>query len=262
MPCFENWQSIEKMRPKKTRPKIGVFSFTSCEGCQLQVLSLEREFALLVELLEIVNFREATSLRRGDYEIAFIEGSITRSSEIEELRRIRAAAATLVAFGACAHLGGVNNLKNLHPKSTWNAVVYGNKVVAPDTIPTMRVADVVTVDYTLPGCPIDKAEFVRFVQRLLIGIRPRLLDTPVCIECRSKANVCLVEEGGWCLGSVARGGCGAICPCFRESCAACRGLLEEANIGSLKGILAARGLSPSDIRSKFELFNALEEFHI
>ena len=240
-------------------PKIGVFSFTSCEGCQLQILNLEDEIPTLIEQIDIVNFREAIDEKGQDYEIAFIEGSVTRESEIEEVKRIRERARVLIALGACSHLGGVNVLKNFHPQGSWLSTVYGRSDIFSDTIPTKRIKDVVPVDLVLPGCPIDKREFLRFVQGLLLNIKPRLPDYPVCVECRSKGNVCLVEEGKWCLGSVTRAGCGAICPTYRDACAGCRGIVEGSNIESLRNILMEKGYSKEEIRDKFRIFNGLEE---
>lgn len=240
------------------KPKVAFFSFSSCEGCQLQVLNLEEELPTLLGFIEIVNFREAIDEKRDDYDIAFIEGSITRESDIHELREIRTRAKVLVAFGACADLGGVNALKNFHPQDSWLPAVYNRRDYFADTMPANRVKDIVPVDFVVPGCPIDKGEFLRFVQSLLLGIRPRIPDYPVCVECRSKGNVCLVEEGKWCLGSVTRAGCGAICPTFRDPCAGCRGLTSAPNIESLFTILMEKGYSREEIREKFRIFNGLE----
>jgi len=96
------------------------------------------------------------------------------------------------------------------------------------------------------------------MQGLLLKIKPGLPDYPVCVECRIKGNVCLVEEGGWCLGSVTRAGCGAICPTYRDACVGCRGLVDEPNVESLCNILMEKGLSRVEIRDKFNIFNGLE----
>ncbi|MBI5756526.1 MAG: NADH:ubiquinone oxidoreductase [Nitrospirae bacterium] len=244
------------------KPKIGVFSFTSCEGCQLQILNLEDEFMTLIDYIEFVNFREAISEKGEDYEIAFVEGSITRESEIAELKNIRERAKILIALGTCSHLGGINVLKNFHPQDSWLPSVYGRKDLFTDTIRTKRIKDVVPVDLVIPGCPIDKGEFLRFVQALLLRIKPVLPNYPVCVECRTKGNVCLVEEGKWCLGSVTRAGCGAICPTYRDSCSGCRGLVSEPNIESLCNILMEKGLTKEDVRDKFNIFNGLETINI
>jgi coenzyme F420-reducing hydrogenase gamma subunit len=250
------------MGKKIQKPKIGIFSFTSCEGCQLQILNLEDELPAIIERIDIVNFREAMTEKGTDYEIAFVEGSITMENEVEVIEGIRKQASVLIAIGACAALGGVNNLKNLHPKENWVAGVYKRDDLFTDTIHTKRISDVVKVDFTIPGCPIDKIEFLRFVNHLLIGIEPRLPNYPVCVECRSKGNVCIVEEDGWCLGSVTRAGCDAICPTFGESCAGCRGILEEANIAGLVTVLTEKGFSIDEIKSKFELYNQLEDIEV
>ena len=261
-------------RPPKVRPKVAIFSFTSCEGCQLQILNLEREFVELLSQVEIVNFREAIDDRRDDYEIAFVEGSVTTGAEAEEVKEIRAKAKVVVAIGACAHLGGVNNLKALHPRAEWLDRVYGGAKLAgaESSIETLRISDVVKVDFVLPGCPIDKREFLSLVTSLLLGGTPTLPERPVCVECRSKGNVCLVEleagefedagKKGWCLGSVTRAGCGAICPTYGDPCVACRGIVEEANTVSLVEILAENGYTTEEVQAKFEFFNLKEQIKL
>lgn len=239
------------------KPKIGIFSFTSCEGCQLQILNLEDELPSLVDYIEIVNFREASSYRSNVYDIAFVEGSITRESEVEELKKIRENARILIALGACAHIGGINSLKNFHPPHTWLSTVYGRQDLFADTFTTRRVEDVVPVDMVIPGCPITKEEFLKFVKALLMHIIPRVPDYPVCVECRSKANVCLVEEGKWCLGSITRAGCDALCPTYREACIGCRGFVENPNIDSLMDILEEKGYPKNEVIQKLSVFNAL-----
>ena len=248
--------------PRRPIPKVGVFSFTSCEGCQLQILNLEDELPSIIERIEIVNFREAMTEKGTDYDIAFVEGSITMESEVGELKKIRETAGVLIAIGACAALGGVNNLKNLHPKEKWLPGVYQRDDLFTGTTHTRRISDVVKVDFVIPGCPIDKGEFIRFVSYLLIGIEPRLPDYPVCVECRSRGNACIVEDDGWCLGSVTRAGCEAICPTFGESCAGCRGILEDANIPGLVTVLNSKGFSTEEVRKKFELYNQLENIEV
>ena len=59
------------------KPRLGFFSFSCCEGCGLQVLNLEDELLDILGVVEIVNFREAMTEQSDDYDIAFVEGSIT-----------------------------------------------------------------------------------------------------------------------------------------------------------------------------------------
>jgi len=239
------------------KPKIGVFSFTSCEGCQLTILNLEEEILALLGHLEIVNFREAVDEKRSDYDVAFVEGSITRESEAEELRRIREAAKFLVAIGACACIGGVNALKSLHDPEETGKAVYGEGAVHFDTLPVRRVRDVVPVDYEMHGCPVSKKEFLRVTAELLLGCVPRMPVDAVCNECKALANVCLWDKGECCLGVVTREGCGAICPTYGEGCAGCRGFVDHPNLDSLVEVMRDRGISPSEIRNRLTRFNAL-----
>lgn len=239
------------------KPKIGVFSFTSCEGCQLTILNLEEEILALLGHLDIVNFREAIDEKRDDYDVAFVEGSITREVEVEEVKAIRANAKFLVAIGACACLGGINGMKNLHDLEEAKSAVYGAGARHFDTLPTRRVRDVVPVDYEMHGCPIDKKEFIRVAAALLMGQVPKVPSDAVCNECKSKANVCLYDKGEYCLGAVTREGCGAICPSYGEICVGCRGFVDHPNLDSIVEVMKSRGLSKRDIWLRLTQFNAL-----
>jgi sulfhydrogenase subunit delta len=239
------------------KPKIGVFSFTSCEGCQLTILNLEDEILALLGHLDIVNFREAIDEKRDDYDVAFIEGSITRDIEVEELKEIRKHAKFVVAIGACACIGGVNAMKNLHEIEETKKTVYGDGAKHFDTLPVRRVRDVVQVDYNMNGCPIDKQEFLRVAGALLMGQVPKMPVDAVCNECKAKANVCLYDKGEHCLGAVTREGCDAICPTYGEICIACRGFVDHPNLDSMVEVMKERGLSKKDIHNRLTQFNAL-----
>ncbi len=239
------------------KPKIGVFSFTSCEGCQLTILNLEDQLLAILGHLDIVNFREAIDEKRDDYDVAFVEGSITREVEVREINEIRARAKFLVAIGACACLGGVNGMKNLHDLEDAGRTVYGEGSKYFDTLPTRRVADVVKVDYEMHGCPIDKGEFLRVTAALLMGQTPKQPTDAVCTECKAKANVCLYDKGEHCLGSVTREGCGAICPTYGEICIGCRGFVEHPNLASIVEVMKSRGLGRRDIANRLTRYNAL-----
>jgi coenzyme F420-reducing hydrogenase gamma subunit len=236
---------------------VAFFSFTSCEGCQLTVLALEDDLLDLLGQIEIVNFREAIDDRRQDYDVAFVEGSITTGAEAEELQEIREHAKFLIAIGACACLGGVNALKERHDAAQIRHRVYGEDARHFPTLPTRRVRDVVPVDYELHGCPIVKQEFVHVVKTLLIGQVPAVPDRAVCTECKVRANVCLYERGVCCLGPIARAGCGAICPTFAEGCAACRGFVSDPNLVSMIEIMKSKGMTRAEVEDALTLFNAL-----
>jgi coenzyme F420-reducing hydrogenase gamma subunit len=239
------------------KPKVGVFSFTSCEGCQLEILNCEDEMLDLLAAIDLVNFREAIDDRDDDYEIAFVEGSVTTPEEVHELQGIRNRARILVATGACACLGGINALKNLHDISYVRRKVYGESSHCFPTEPTKRITDVVRVDYELHGCPISKREFLEVTKALLLGLRPEPSNHAVCTECKQRANVCVFEKGMVCLGPITRAGCRAICPSFGGACVGCRGLVSNPNLASMIDVMKSKGLSRTEVEERLTQFNAL-----
>ena len=240
------------------KPKIALFDFTSCEGCQLTVVDSLQTHPELLEVVEIVQFREAMTEKGQDYQVAFIEGSCTRESDEERLRQIRQQASVVVALGACAHLGGVNALKALHPLEEVRQIVYGDKAHWYETYDARPIDAVIPVDFAIPGCPIDRDEFIACVKALLLGKKPPIPDYPVCVECKLKENVCLFTLGKVCLGPVTRAGCKAICPSYGQSCEACRGYISNPNDTSMRELLAKHDLTPEDITTMYTLFTTYQ----
>lgn len=241
------------------KAKLGFFDFTGCEGCQLEVLNFETELVELLNHVDIVNFREAKTEREDNYEIAFVEGSITRESEIPRLKKIRQQAKIVVALGACACLGGVNCLKNFRPMKENLRIVYGDAAKYYDTIPARPISSIVPVDYYVPGCPIDKKEFLKVTKALLLGKRPEIPNYPVCVECKLAGNICAFDKGETCLGPVTRAGCNAICISNGRHCWGCRGPVDDPNTNSEKEILQKHGLTVEDILNQFRIFNGYLE---
>ena len=240
------------------KPKIAFFDFTCCEGCQLTVVDSLQTYPELLEAVEIVQFREAISERGEDYLVAFIEGSCTRESDEARLKQIRERAAVVVALGACAHLTGVNALKSLHPLDEVRQYVYGDKAAWYDTYDARPIEAVIKVDFAIPGCPIDRDEFVAVVKALLLGKKPPIPDYPVCVECRLRENTCMYTIGKVCLGPVARAGCKAICPTYGQSCEACRGYITHPNDSSMRDLLAENGLTVDEVMSMYTLFTTYQ----
>lgn len=243
------------------KPRLAFFSFASCEGCQLQFLNLEDEILDIVPHVDIVEFREAIDNHSDDYDVAFVEGSITRPADEEKLKKIRERAKFIVAFGACATTGGVNRLKNFLPLDDAKRIVYGEKATLPvfDTYPTKSVGEVVKVDFNLHGCPASKKEILELTQALLQGRAPRFGRYPVCVDCKLRENVCLFQKGDFCLGVITRMGCDQPCPSVGARCIGCRGLIEEPNKNAAQDVLADIGLTVDDILREFRLFQGYAE---
>jgi sulfhydrogenase subunit delta len=245
------------------KPKVAFFDFACCEGCQLTVVDSLQTHLELVEAVQIVQFREAMTEKGEDYQIAFVEGSCTRPEDEERLLRIREQAAIVVALGACAHTGGVNALKNLQPSlQNVREYVYGDKWWWYDSYPARPISAVIQVDAFVPGCPIDRFEFLSVVKNVLLGKKPAIPDYPVCVECKLKENICMFDKGGTCLGPITRAGCGAICPTYGDGCEGCRGLISRPNEDSMKDVLAKAGLTVEQLMSKRTMFNAYDPAQI
>lgn len=243
---------------QNNKPKIAFFDFTSCEGCQLTVIDSLQTHPELLEVVNIVQFREAMTEKGEDYQVAFIEGSCTRESDESRLREIRQQAAVVVALGTCAHLGGVNALKSLHPLPEVRRYVYGDKADWYETYDARPIEAVIPVDFAIPGCPIDRNEFISAVKALLLGKKPPIPDYPLCVECKLKENICLFTRGQVCLGPVTRAGCDAICPTYGQSCEACRGFITNPNDTSMRSLLAEHDMSVDEISAMYTMFTTYQ----
>ncbi len=244
-----------------SKPKVAIFDFACCEGCQLQIVNLEEEILDLISLVEPVEWREAMSEQSEEYDIAFIEGSITRAADEKRIKEIRARAKVLVALGACATIGGVNKIKNRFEMDEVRECAYGEDGMMPhlDTYPTKAVDEVVKVDCHIHGCPIEHEEFAYIVRCLALGKTPEIPNYPVCVECKLKENVCRFEYDEICLGPITRAGCGAVCPTGSAWCFGCRGLVDNPNVNAARDVLDKYGKTVDDLKLKIGLFNQTQE---
>lgn len=239
-------------------PKLAVFKFTSCDGCQLTLLDCEDELLALAERVRIARFLEATRAELGGpYDLAIIEGSITTAADAARIERIRARSKTLVSIGACATAGGIQALRNFADAGELVSSIYAS----PETIETLAtstaIAEHVPVDYQLWGCPPDKGQLLEVIDAFLSGRRPQIEDCSVCVECKRAGHVCvLVAHGTPCLGPVTHAGCGALCPGFDRGCYGCFGPKETPNTPSLDARLVQLGRSRRELVRDYRGVNA------
>ncbi len=238
------------------KPKIAFFDFAGCEGDQLQIANLEETLLELLAHVEVVAFREVMTGETSDYyDVAFVEGSITRPADEERVKDIRAKTGVLVALGACATIGGVNCMKNFIPEPIYREQVYGEHARWYPTYAARPVCAVTPVDAEIHGCPIDRNEFLRVTKELLLGKKPWLPDYPVCVECKMAGNVCRYELGRPCLGIITRAGCGACCVTEGAHCWGCRGLAPHANIDAARHVMVDRlGLSRAETQDMLRFY--------
>ena len=242
---------------KPRRPKVAVFDFTSCEGCELQLANKEETLVAFLRAIEITAFREISSAPAAPYEVALVEGAITRADEVERLTAIRAHAKVLVALGSCACFGGVARLKNAFDLEATNREVYGD--LPKLTGPTRALREVVPVDLELPGCPVSKDEVERVVQHLIMEVPYEPPVVPVCVECKQRWSSCVFEHGQLCLGPITRAGCDAPCPAGGLGCWGCRGPTAEPNYRSFFATARERGFGVDEIEERLAFFGGFSE---
>jgi sulfhydrogenase subunit delta len=243
------------------KPRIGIFSFTCCEGCSLAILECENELLDVLNIVDVVNFREGMTEKEEDVDIAFVDGSLSTHHDVEKMKKIREHAGLVVAIGACAHTGGVNAMKNNLDLNEVKRYVFGDKADHFDSIPARPLSAEVQVDAALPGCPIDRSEFLRLVLDVAQGKTFRLPNYPVCVECKLQGNPCLFDLGLDCMGVVARAGCNAICPTFGDPCEACRGFVDHPNSESHQEVLKKAGRTVEEIMHRYTRYNSFKPEH-
>ena len=242
------------MQPKR-KLRAAFFDFAGCEGDQLQIANLEEKLLDLLEIVDVVRFREIMSEKPDDYDIAFIEGSVTTSHDAERLKKIRENADIIVAIGSCATIAGINAIRNKQDPELVQERVYGEDA---DMVESWDMAKpihaVIDVDYKVPQCPIDREEFLHVVESIVMGREPFIPDYPVCVECKLNENICAFERDAFCVGPVTRAGCNATCINEGQICWGCRGLIDNPNENAHRDVLEKYGLTPEEIMNKFSLY--------
>lgn len=273
----------ERPRPAEPhgKPRVAFYWNASCGGCEEAVVDLGEGFAALLEKLEVVFWPVALDFKRRDVEaipdggidVAFVNGAVRLSEQDDWAHLLRRKARILVSFGACAHMGGVVGLGNLSepeeileaayrsPPSISNpgAPLPGRRVDAAGhdlSLPvllsrTLPLAEVVPVDYTIPGCPPSPPVIASAIDRILSGEPPapgavlapnaalcescpRRQSRPERLEVRELRRMatsaiderCFLAQGLVCLGPGTRQGCQPGCVEVGMPCRGCFGPLD------------------------------------
>jgi sulfhydrogenase subunit delta len=247
--------------PSAKKPKLAVWKFASCDGCQLSLLDCEEELLAVAGAVDIAYFPEATrAMVRGPYDVSLVEGSITTPHDAERIHKVRRASRILITIGACATAGGIQAIRNFKEVSDFVRIVYPS----PEYIDTLNkstpIADHVFVDFELRGCPISKAQLLEVVSALLNGRKPNIPPYSLCIECKRRGNVCvMVSQGIPCMGPVTQTGCGVLCPSYDRGCYGCFGPKETPNTASLSEWFRGLKVSKDNVVRMFRTFNAYAE---
>lgn len=246
---------------KVKKPKVAVFKFASCDGCQLSLLDAEEELLAVAGEIDIAFFPEASRrMLKGPYDVSLVEGSITTPHDVEMIREIRKQSGALITIGACATAGGIQALRNWKDVKEFIQVVYATPEYISTLVRSLPISSYVKVDYELHGCPINKYQLVEILNAFLNNRKPIISSHSVCMECKMKGNVCvMVAHGTPCLGPVTHAGCGALCPSFNRGCYGCYGPMDSTNTSALSKQFKSLGESKFEIMLAFRGFNAYAE---
>lgn len=188
--------------PVQAKPKIAFYWCASCGGCEESLVDMADALLEVAELIEIVLWPVAMDFKRHDIE-AMPDGSLTatllngaiRTSEQEEMALLlRRKSQLMIAYGSCAHTGGVPALANQFTKAEILKYVYhdapsvanpqgtepqtefhenGWSAELPEFRSGVRSLDqVVDVDYYIPGCAPNPELVVSALKALLSGEAP------------------------------------------------------------------------------------------
>lgn len=243
------------------QPRLAVWKFASCDGCQLSLLDAEDHLLAAAQAVEIAYFPEATRKPlKGDFDISLVEGSITTPEDAKRIRRVRARSRLLVAIGACATAGGIQALRNFSDVGEFIRRVYPRPEYIDALASSTPIRDHVKVDLELRGCPIDKLQLLEVLRAVLRGARPMVRSHPVCVECKRRGTPCVLVAGGLpCLGPVTHAGCGAICPAYGRGCYGCFGPCEDPNTSSASSVYRGLGKTPAQVKELFSGFTVWAE---
>ena len=245
--------------PLKSKPKLSVWKFASCDGCQLSLLDCEDELLALAGALEISYFVEASrAVVKGPYDISLVEGSVAAPHDLERIKHVRRISKFVMPIGACATAGGIQGLRNFAKVQDYIPLVYARPQYIEALETSTPISAHIPVDFELQGCPINKRQLVEVVSALLKGRKPVVSPHSVCMECKMQGNICVqVAHAIPCLGPVTHAGCGALCPTYQRGCYGCYGPKETPNTASLSAWFSSRlGVSEPELLRLFRTFNA------
>jgi coenzyme F420-reducing hydrogenase gamma subunit len=246
------------MTTVKTKPRLAVWKFASCDGCQLTLLDCEDELLTIAGAVDIAYFPEASrAMEPGPYDLSIVEGSVTTSHDAARIHDIRAMSKTLITIGACATAGGVQALKNWADVDEFISIVYAHPEFISSLETSTPISDHVDVDFELRGCPVSKSQLIEVIDAFVNGRKPATPTHSVCVECKLRGTPCvMVAHATPCMGPVTQAGCGAICPAYNRGCYGCFGPAESPNIESLREAWHALGVDDAFLVRALRTFNA------
>jgi F420-non-reducing hydrogenase small subunit len=299
------------------KPKLAMYWASSCGGCEIALVNLNEKLLAVDTHFDFVFCPCLLDTKTSDIEalpdrslaVTLFNGAI-RTSENEEMARLlRRKSELLIAFGSCSSGGCIPALSNLSSKADHFRTVYldnpsidnregclpQRRTAVPEgelELPEFyervkHLAQIVDVDYFIPGCPPEPHQIWNVVEALVQGaeLPPKgstlgAGKSTVCNECSRRKESktikkfyrtyeivpdrerCLLEQGVVCMGVATRDGCGALCPQVNMPCTGCYGPPEGVHdqgarmisaLGSVLDIGGVKGLSEEEIAERIDI---------
>ncbi len=230
------------------KPKMAVWKFASCDGCQLRLLNLEDRLLAIAEEIDFARFPQGfRDTAQGPYDISLVEGSISTPQDEQLIQEIRRRSRVVVALGACATGGGIQALRNCHDTGKWKQLVYPNPSAIDICDQSTPLSHHIHVDFELRGCPINPEQLIEVIAAHRHGRKPYLPTHSLCGECKRMGYICVtVTRRIPCMGPVTQAGCGALCPAMGRGCYGCFGPCDTNNVQALEKVWCQRLAVPAD----------------
>lgn len=228
------------------RPRLAIYWAASCGGCEIAFLEIQEHLLEIADLVDLVfcpclvdtKVADVEAMADASIDVCLWNGALRTEENLRMARLLREKSQVLVAFGACAHLGGIPGLANAYPLSDLLERVYvgtestvnpervvpssdalfpnGEPAELPGLLPAVGpLHHAVQVDYVIPGCPPEAHQVWAALQAILAGALPApgqvvgAGDATVCEECPlEKRDTAItgfqriahgIPEPGWCL---------------------------------------------------------------
>ena len=267
------------MEQHKPKLKLAVYWAAACGGCCVSVLDVHEKLFDVIAAADLVFWPIALDTKYEDVEnmpdkhidLTLFNGAVRNSENEHMAKLLREKSKILVAYGSCAHMGGIPGLANFSSKEEIFRRVYeeseslvnpGNTRPLPEfevnegilNIPVFfndvrSLAQVVDVDYFIPGCPPQTERLLEVFTAVVTGAELPPPGSVVgadvkaqCDECTRKktenkkitkfyrpweinddGETCFLEQGVLCMGPATRAGCGHRCIKGNAPCRGCYG---------------------------------------
>ena len=267
----------------KSKPKLAFYWAASCGGCEISVTELGMRLVAVSEIADIVfwpaamdyKYDDVRAFKDNEIDVTFFNGAIRNTENEEMAHLLRKKSKVLVAFGSCSHLGGIPGLANMFDIEAICERVFdeipslddsrGTRPLVSNMMPEGEIflpklhqnirtlAQIVDVDYFMPGCPPVVDQIAIVFNQVLEGKLPNKgsvigaenkSNCDLCSRIKGvpgfkvsefhrphevilDPNKCFLTQGVICCGPATRGGCGLPCINGNMPCRGCYGPTDD-----------------------------------